>query len=70
MGQTNDQASVGMKGLFPQDANKELQLPGKNRFVVPRGGEYFFSPSIGSLTGVMSNAVALAAGNEQVPLAR
>lgn len=58
MGQRNDAATVGMKGLFPQDANRELQLPGINRFVVPRGGEYFFSPSISTMTGVMSNVVS------------
>lgn len=53
MGQTNSSPTVGMKGLFPQDASRELQLPGVNRFVVPRGGEYFFSPSIATLTSVM-----------------
>lgn len=68
MGQSSEE-TVGMKGLFPQDANRELQLPGKNRFVVARGGEYFFSPSIGALTGVLSNVVAPASGAEQAPLA-
>ncbi|KAK4493896.1 hypothetical protein PRZ48_015081 [Zasmidium cellare] len=68
MGQTNDSPTVGMKGLFPQDANRELQLSGVNRFVVPKGGEYFFSPSIGALTGVLSNVVAPASGGGQAPL--
>ena len=75
MGQTNTAPTVGMKGLFPQDANRELQLPGINRFVVPRGGEYFFSPSISTLTGVMSNVSANGAanganGHQQQPLGR
>ncbi|EME41920.1 hypothetical protein DOTSEDRAFT_27026 [Dothistroma septosporum NZE10] len=74
MGQSNSGASIGMKGLFPQDANRELQLPGINRFVVPRGGEYFFSPSISTMAGVMSNVAANGVangvnGNRQMPLA-
>ncbi|PPJ57342.1 hypothetical protein CBER1_01382 [Cercospora berteroae] len=55
MGQTNDKPTVPMKGLFPQDASRELELPGINRFVVPRGGEYFFSPSLSALKGELSN---------------
>lgn len=54
MGQVNDQAEVDMLGLFPQDANRPLALPGINRFVVPKGGEYFFSPSLTALKGVLS----------------
>lgn len=58
MGQTNDEAQVDMLGLFPQDANRPLPLPGINRFVVPKGGEYFFSPSLKALTGVLSEVKA------------
>lgn len=54
MGQVNNQAEVDMLGLFPQDASRPLKLPGINRFVVPKGGEYFFSPSMVALTGVLS----------------
>jgi Dyp-type peroxidase family len=54
MGQTNSKAEVDMLGLFPQDATRPLKLPGINRFVVPKGGEYFFSPSLGALMGVLS----------------
>jgi Dyp-type peroxidase family len=58
MGQTNDKTEVNMLGLFPQDATRPLALPGVNRFVVPRGGEYFFSPSMKALTGVLSEVKA------------
>lgn len=59
MGQTNDKAEVEMLGLFPQDAKRPLRLPGINRFVVPKGGEYFFSPSMGALMGVLSEVKAV-----------
>lgn len=59
MGQTNSKPTVGMKGLFPQDASRELQLPGVNRFVVPRGGEYFFSPSLSALMQDLSTGKAV-----------
>ena len=62
MGQTNSKPTVGMLGLFPQDATRELQLPGINRFVVPRGGEYFFSPSLSALTGELSNVQGVTNG--------
>lgn len=57
MGQVNDApgGTVGMMGLFPQDASRQLQLPGVNRFVVARGGEYFFSPSLSALKNELSN---------------
>ncbi|CZT15973.1 uncharacterized protein RCC_01813 [Ramularia collo-cygni] len=61
MGQVNDKAEVDMLGLFPQDASRPLKLPGINRFVVPKGGEYFFSPSMKALTGVLSEVKAAAA---------
>jgi hypothetical protein len=35
-----------MSGLDPNDAQKEMSFPD---FVIPRGGEYFFSPSIKAL---------------------
>jgi hypothetical protein len=44
-----------MLGMFPQNAAKPLKLKGVNRFVVPRGGEYFFSPSMKALKGVLSD---------------
>lgn len=54
MGQTNAKENVDMLGLFPQDATRPLKLPGVNRLVVPKGGEYFFSPSMKALTGILS----------------
>ncbi|KXS94273.1 hypothetical protein AC579_7278 [Pseudocercospora musae] len=63
MGQINGApgATVGMMGLFPQDASRQLQLPGVNRFVVARGGEYFFSPSLSALRNELSNVNVKAA---------
>ncbi|KAK3071137.1 hypothetical protein LTR53_009180 [Teratosphaeriaceae sp. CCFEE 6253] len=46
MGQSNTEKTVDMKGLFPQDEQKPLALSRVNRFVVPKGGEYFFTPSM------------------------
>ncbi|KAK4901646.1 hypothetical protein LTR27_001418 [Elasticomyces elasticus] len=54
MGQSNTEESVDMKGLFPQDAERPLALSGINRFVVPKGGEYFFSPSLNALRTTLS----------------
>ncbi|KAF2722845.1 Dyp-type peroxidase [Polychaeton citri CBS 116435] len=55
MGQSNTEKTVDMKGLFPQDANRPLPLNGINRFVIPKGGEYFFSPSIPALNTALSD---------------
>lgn len=55
IGQSNNDKTVDMKGLFPQDANRPLSLSGVNRFVVPRGGEYFFTPSMKALTTTLSS---------------
>lgn len=54
MGQRNDKKTVPMKGLFPQDASRPLALNGINRFVIPKGGEYFFSPSLSALKTTLS----------------
>jgi len=37
-----------MSGVDPKDPKKELQFD--QLWVVPRGGEYFFTPSIEGLT--------------------
>lgn len=55
IGQTNSEPTVGMKGLVPDDANRELHVSGINRFVIPKGGEYFFSPSLSALRGELSD---------------
>ncbi|KAK3112445.1 hypothetical protein LTR53_011282 [Teratosphaeriaceae sp. CCFEE 6253] len=54
MGQSNTEKTVNMKGLFPQDEQKPLALSGVNRFVVPKGGEYFFTPSMSALRTTLS----------------
>ncbi|KAK3659682.1 hypothetical protein LTR56_001045 [Elasticomyces elasticus] len=54
MGQSNTEKSVDMKGLYPQDAERPLALSGINRFVVPKGGEYFFTPSMTALKTTLS----------------
>ncbi|EMC99592.1 hypothetical protein BAUCODRAFT_571758 [Baudoinia panamericana UAMH 10762] len=54
MGQSNSQKTINMRGLYPQDASRPLALSGINRFVVPKGGEYFFSPSMSALKTTLS----------------
>ncbi|KAI7239998.1 hypothetical protein KC343_g4327 [Hortaea werneckii] len=58
MGQDNNNKTVDMKGLFPQNKDKPLALSGINRFVVPKGGEYFFSPSMSALRTTLSTLKA------------
>lgn len=63
MGQVNTLPEVGMLGQFPQDAQKEFRLSGINRFVVPEGGKYFFSPSLKAMTGLLSEVKATDGSN-------
>jgi len=42
-----------MSGVDPKNQSKELGLP---NWVVSRGGEYFFSPSISALRDVFSRS--------------
>ncbi|KAI7198629.1 hypothetical protein D0869_00372 [Hortaea werneckii] len=58
MGQDNNNKTIDMKGLFPQNKDKPLALSGINRFVVPKGGEYFFSPSMSALRTTLSTLTA------------
>ena len=56
LGQTSDpNATINMTGLFPQDPSRPLPMSGVNKFVVPKGGEYFFSPSMAALSGVLAD---------------
>ncbi|WPH01055.1 Hypothetical protein R9X50_00389000 [Acrodontium crateriforme] len=54
VGQDNNNKTVDMAGLFPQDASRTFAFSGINRFVIPRGGEYFFTPSITALKGTLA----------------
>jgi hypothetical protein len=48
IGQTNANPPVReLSGTFPANSNTELRLP--REWVVPNGGEYFFSPSLPAL---------------------
>ena len=42
-----------MAGADPLNPDKQFNL-GSNRFVVPKGGEYFFSPSISTIRDVLA----------------
>ena len=44
----------------------EIKISSKNPFVVPRGGEYFFSPSISSLRNFLGTSTS--STNAQLPL--
>ncbi|GAB7324177.1 hypothetical protein MBLNU13_g07547t2 [Cladosporium sp. NU13] len=46
---------VDITGLFPQDTNRAVKLNAISSFVIPRGGEYFFTPSMSALSGILSN---------------
>jgi len=41
-----------MSGLDPLNVNTVLGLP---TFIIPRGGEYFFSPSLKGLKGTIAD---------------
>ncbi|GAB7361967.1 hypothetical protein MBLNU230_g2004t1 [Neophaeotheca triangularis] len=49
IGQSNGQKMVEMLGLNPKDSKAGLGFHGLNQFVKPKGGEYFFSPSLTAL---------------------
>jgi hypothetical protein len=42
-------------GIDPADATKSLSLDAN--WVIPKGGEYFFSPSISAITNTFAQAV-------------
>jgi len=54
IGQGPTRATVGLSGTDPDTPSKTLKLPAE--WVIPRGGEYFFSPSIKGLQGTISLA--------------
>jgi deferrochelatase/peroxidase EfeB len=54
LGQLSKSEQVDITGLFPQDATKAVKLNAVSPFVVPRGGEYFFTPSMSALGGILS----------------
>lgn len=55
LGQLSKDEQVNTTGMFPQDAKRPVKLNAVSPFVVPKGGEYFFTPSIAALTGVLAN---------------
>ncbi|KAM0688981.1 hypothetical protein Q7P36_011057 [Cladosporium allicinum] len=55
LGQLSKDEQVNTTGMFPQDAKRPVKLNAVSPFVVPKGGEYFFTPSIAALTGVLAD---------------
>ena len=55
IGQSNTQHTVEMAGFNPQDLNRLQVFHGINRFVIPKGGEYFFVPSITALRTMLAD---------------
>lgn len=55
LGQLSKSEQVDITGLFPQDAKRAVKLNAVSPFVIPRGGEYFFTPSMSALTGILAN---------------
>ncbi len=54
IGQTNDPTLFKMSGTNPGSQGTDLTLP--RQWVVPKGGEYFFTPSIPALKGTFALA--------------
>lgn len=54
LGQLSKDEQVDTTGMFPQDAKRAVKLNAVSPFVVPKGGEYFFTPSLGALTGILA----------------
>jgi hypothetical protein len=56
IGQAGGGALRSMSGTIPDQPLIDLALP---EFVVPRGGEYFFSPSISALRDTLAESVRI-----------
>lgn len=56
-----------ISGTNPNDPTTNITLPDQD-FVVPRGGEYFFSPSITALKTKFAIGVASPAPHAQAPI--
>jgi deferrochelatase/peroxidase EfeB len=55
LGQLSKSEQVDMTGMFPQDAKRAVKMNAVSPFVIPRGGEYFFTPSLSALSGILSS---------------
>jgi Dyp-type peroxidase family len=55
LGQLSHDEQVSTTGMFPQDSKRPITLNAVSPFVIPKGGEYFFTPSIAALTGILAD---------------
>lgn len=68
LGQLSKDEQVDVTGLFPQDEKRAFELNAVNAFVVPKGEEYFSSPSMTSLKGILSEVKGAKFGVVMCPM--
>ncbi|KAK5071212.1 hypothetical protein LTR64_007716 [Lithohypha guttulata] len=55
VGQMNETGTYNMLGMNKNDPSKPISIPKVNPYVVPLGGEYFFTPSMSALRDTLAD---------------